>query len=387
MYDESAAERLQRHESGNLPSSQYLSFRTQSTQNLTIHIVCVMSSIYDESRADRLPFLSSDSSSPPRRLELQGKPLHICMIDDVDKGQPAHSEHALPLFATSRPPSRYPPITAIQETSPFFQDDKPPPEAKSSRQFSIFPNLPLEIRLKIWRITFPPPRYYILSVHCYPTAEISRNLSKLSSYEKQSVPVSLSINRESRAETLKHYSVFVCANVSQSKTKKVPARDVVYLLWEECAIPSASVGDPIDLWMPNLGIKFNRSGAFLLAVRNLVLELEDRAADEEFAFLTDGPDGSERHYSTVEKICCALLMFPKLDVLILRSAAAEWIGQAGMEDLNGRVRDAVDARGGLFAGVCVPVVVCGVCVPVVVCEHRGCGELCPCGEGSWMNLY
>lgn len=56
--------------------------------------------------------------------------------------------------------------------------------------FAFFPQLPLELRFQIWKYTFPAPReIYILE------------------FPGDDLPVALFINKESRRETLRHYSV------------------------------------------------------------------------------------------------------------------------------------------------------------------------------------
>lgn len=77
----------------------------------------------------------------------------------------------------------------------------------------MFPKLPIEIRFKIWRSAFPPPR-------C-----IDPDICKLYHTHKQAPPTALCLNRESRLETLRAYSV-VYVNLQRDGP---PRKFVIYL--------------------------------------------------------------------------------------------------------------------------------------------------------------
>jgi hypothetical protein len=73
-------------------------------------------------------------------------------------------------------------------------------------EFTLFPNLPMELRLKIWRWSFPRGRVVNLARQpqfLHPKDEL-RNQNAMSQYP---LPVSLHVNCESRAVTLEHYYV------------------------------------------------------------------------------------------------------------------------------------------------------------------------------------
>jgi hypothetical protein len=115
-------------------------------------------------------------------------------------------------------------------------DPKPP--GRDLLEFTLFPNLPIEIRLKIWRTAFPrgkmvhlgdeymlrnmgggrltfgtsqqpPPPFYPLRV------EIETPL-----------PVTLRINSESRHETLKHYIIVHRTNLELPQSEPARIRKV-----------------------------------------------------------------------------------------------------------------------------------------------------------------
>jgi hypothetical protein len=65
------------------------------------------------------------------------------------------------------------------------------PNFEGATTGATFPKLPFELRPRIWRYIFPPPRTV-----------------RLAADEKPEFPVTLWINYESRTETLKYYVLF-----------------------------------------------------------------------------------------------------------------------------------------------------------------------------------
>ncbi|SRR6266536_2701822 len=91
-----------------------------------------------------------------------------------------------------------------------FRFELPDPErilfGQAPYEFTLFPNLPVELRLRIWRFGFPGPRVVNISY-----AENVAALSYNDANNKRGIcefPVTLYICSESRKETLKHYFVF-----------------------------------------------------------------------------------------------------------------------------------------------------------------------------------
>ncbi|KAK0122422.1 hypothetical protein ONS95_010658 [Cadophora gregata] len=79
-------------------------------------------------------------------------------------------------------------------------------------EFTFFAELPMEIRLVIWRFAFPRSRNIKLD---FDVNAVKHNLSvgALSNTEVEiearcPLPVTLYVNSESRKETLKHYTIF-----------------------------------------------------------------------------------------------------------------------------------------------------------------------------------
>jgi len=89
------------------------------------------------------------------------------------------------------------------------------------KTFSLFSLLPTEVRLKIWRATFPPGRRISLAIfHSKPQKNI----------QQPHPPTSLFANQESRNETLRYYNV-VCYDIDQLHrfTFISPQKDVLVI--------------------------------------------------------------------------------------------------------------------------------------------------------------
>lgn len=71
-------------------------------------------------------------------------------------------------------------------------------------KFNLLPELPIEIRLQIFRAMFPGPRHVCLDADFHWTFNYEASVQ---SQNRLPLPPTLFINQESRAETLKHYYV------------------------------------------------------------------------------------------------------------------------------------------------------------------------------------
>lgn len=98
----------------------------------------------------------------------------------------------------------------VQWTRDILSHELPFPEILEVDMFPRFPELPVEIRVKIWRGAFPDDCHRDLDFTCGTT------LGKLPQFQpphgdraRLSTPVTLYINKESRLETLKEYSVLL----------------------------------------------------------------------------------------------------------------------------------------------------------------------------------
>jgi hypothetical protein len=118
---------------------------------------------------------------------------------------------------------------------------------KKSKQFAIFRCFTAEIRLKVWRLAFPPPlsitivdsrdtgRLYKRQRENY---SIVRTLHPIG-YSEQDIlpsykgPITLRICRKSRIETLKIYMFLFKDNPVVSPFYFSPTRDVYNMQWDE----------------------------------------------------------------------------------------------------------------------------------------------------------
>jgi len=90
-------------------------------------------------------------------------------------------------------------------------DELPDPDQDLfPEEFPRFQEFPVEIRLKIWLLTFPEPRKVYLGVYEYYSSRPDAYDGEWWDYHRKNhpLPVALWINAESRAETLRHYCVF-----------------------------------------------------------------------------------------------------------------------------------------------------------------------------------
>ena len=110
-------------------------------------------------------------------------------------------------------------------------------------KFTLFPKLPLELRRKVWRESFPAGRHVSLDTN---------------SGSSPRLPTSLRVNRESRAETLRFYIVLFKSDLH--KDKKItqqneipfcfnPARDSLWLSISFLPMRPNYKTDSLNAWM------------------------------------------------------------------------------------------------------------------------------------------
>lgn len=104
------------------------------------------------------------------------------------------------------PPSTLSLQGAMESPYPAMPNDT---ETRPLIAFHYFPDLPLEIRLDIFRLSFPPPR----TLHLQPTNVKSlpktNDPSIIKRLYEEYYPVTLHVNRESRRETLNFYKLAI----------------------------------------------------------------------------------------------------------------------------------------------------------------------------------
>jgi hypothetical protein len=94
--------------------------------------------------------------------------------------------------------------------------------------FSLFHKLPIELRLKIWRYTFPRGRYVDLDDYngfpIYSSFQTNGHLGK-----EPWLPIALSVNKESRQETLRHYIIVFLEDPVPRRICYNPSPDAAFM--------------------------------------------------------------------------------------------------------------------------------------------------------------
>ncbi|OIW33748.1 hypothetical protein CONLIGDRAFT_190418 [Coniochaeta ligniaria NRRL 30616] len=97
-------------------------------------------------------------------------------------------------------------------------------------EFHLFPRLPPEIRIKIWNFSLPDPR--IVEVRCGSDSisnKVPIGLGGVTGcLSSASIPVTLGVCRESRAETSRRYKAMFGFAGRPGRVYFDPARDVLY---------------------------------------------------------------------------------------------------------------------------------------------------------------
>jgi hypothetical protein len=139
-----------------------------------------------------------------------------------------------------------------------------PDEKQDLESFTLFPKLPIELRLKIWRLALPPGRHVKMDLSHHfsesPTAPEYVTMKE----DEHSPPITLYVNRESREETLRHYTViFRTDAIRPTKEYKEkpfcldPSRDSLYFFSEWLHAEGEDVLQFWD-WMYHLDISLPR---------------------------------------------------------------------------------------------------------------------------------
>jgi hypothetical protein len=163
------------------------------------------------------------------------------------------------------------------------QGDLPP-------QFACFPKLPIELRLVIWRFTFPASRKVNINagqqnVFC----SRDRFSKKMRLHTNQPLPMSLFICQESRIETLKHYCVYLQKQIPYSASYKSkppyqpkcfsPTRDELFLYYDETSPRLTCRSGRPHLREHLSSLKAEASG-YLAKVRQLCVEFFTPLSDK-----------------------------------------------------------------------------------------------------------
>lgn len=90
--------------------------------------------------------------------------------------------------------------------------------------FTLFPKLPSELRLRVWRATFPPKKRRILK------QRFKKGRGRVSWSLAGQLPCTAKVNHESRVETLRCYKLLIQRNAARSPSVYfLPAADTIVL--------------------------------------------------------------------------------------------------------------------------------------------------------------
>ena len=93
-----------------------------------------------------------------------------------------------------------------------FEMDPFMPVASNEPEFICFAKLPLELRLKAWRLSFPSSRWLEIHERYSPWPISGRQTGAILSAKNHNLPTTLRVNQESRKETQKHYRLLFHKN-------------------------------------------------------------------------------------------------------------------------------------------------------------------------------
>lgn len=96
-------------------------------------------------------------------------------------------------------------------------------------EFHFFPKLPLEMRLMIWKKTFPAARAVLLQLEREPKDEKGPEIFKLVS--PCSIPVALKVCQESRTEAKRRYELGLANQFHEGRIYIDFEYDIVYMAW------------------------------------------------------------------------------------------------------------------------------------------------------------
>lgn len=143
--------------------------------------------------------------------------------------------------ASETPTSIEAPSTATASETPTIIE-APSTTGITLDQFHYFPDLPGELKVKVWEFTFPSPRIIPLQSWGY-------SLKVTSDLKLPSVPISLKVHKESRDETLKSYELLTQSRYNEHRQVYVSfKRDIFCFLGYQLKIetPVISNNAPAD---------------------------------------------------------------------------------------------------------------------------------------------
>ena len=122
------------------------------------------------------------------------------------------------------------PLQSIQASADKFQYPASNLQVSSESQFSLFPMLPVEIRLKIWRMALPGPRI----VEVYLGYVMDRVTGQSTNLLRVNTPPStlMHVSFESRKVTLEKYWLRLGHDTVAGYNPRIdPAEDTIFISW------------------------------------------------------------------------------------------------------------------------------------------------------------
>ncbi|KAE9370206.1 hypothetical protein N431DRAFT_442067 [Stipitochalara longipes BDJ] len=225
------------------------------------------------------------------------------------------------------------------ETSLVAQNDAIAPELEERGAFELFPKLPIELRLRIWTMTFKK-QHVELDIrtlqHDYVDLFILEHLTS----QGPNFPVALHVNRESRVETLRHYTI-ICTSATHRMTRATPPPICINLSLDLGSFCVDNIAKPknfksYEAWLARLG-STARGGLGALEepeICHMLWSSWDKAAiesEQENANLPNHPDYKYiwalriiLHFTGLKKICFTWDQFlPNHNAHICRSPMKE----------------------------------------------------------------
>jgi hypothetical protein len=104
-------------------------------------------------------------------------------------------------------------VKAIQTVATAMEEAEPSKDNGPFAKFTLFPKLPIELRLMIWQAAFPRVQPFNLNVldnyrESSHWLDGKMHIKEWNTQHNTPLPITLQVSQESRVETLKHYTIF-----------------------------------------------------------------------------------------------------------------------------------------------------------------------------------
>lgn len=211
-------------------------------------------------------------------------------------------------------------VTLAENNSGAFEALFESPKQKYDK-FTLFPNLPPELRIMVWRHTFPKPRIIFLDHVCNTKTRLEIQQT-LGIENFQMFPTTLHVSKESRGETLKMYHV-VYSRWARHTLCFDPVRDFVSISFVMLQAISHSLREYF------LEIDFER--AYLKSIRSL--DIWDACWFDDTMAEISNEEPQLPH--AVSPTCCSLrlfLLFPNLKEIRVHFRETRYTWQPRLRD-------------------------------------------------------